>query len=395
MQSSATTGNGAQARAELLLIQASGALRALQLSVGLPVLLSGGLDDFRSITAVVGSHLSAVVWSTVLFTVMLRRRRVTLEWVLVDLALAAIWLIAVPQMCVTSCASGWQLWVVPSAMGSIILAMIFIPFGIAVVGTLAVAGAYVLGIWEHVVRTRAPAPDALGSVAVNVFFMLGFALLSWVCARMLRASARQVDLATADAIEARAREATARARYDERTRQYDVLHHTVLSTLSKIARGGLDHRADEVRALCTRDADFLRGLMSGAADIGPGDFVGALAGVVRDKQALGLRVNSQFHALPTELPPAVAAMLLGATREALNNVAKHAEVDEAWLTAVGEGDGVRVVVVDRGVGFEPEAVTGGRGLIRELRHRVIETGGTVDVTSSPGHGTVVEVLWTP
>ncbi|SCF28926.1 Signal transduction histidine kinase [Micromonospora matsumotoense] len=393
MLSPAETVHGARGRAELLLIQASGALRAVQLSVGLPVLLFGGLDDFRSTTAIVGSHLSAVVWSAVLFTVMLRRRRVSLAWVLVDLALAAMWLITVPQMCVTSCASGWQLWTVPSAIGSIILAMVFIQIGIAAVGTLVVVGAYVLGIWEHVSRSGMPAPDALGSVAVNVFFMLGFALLAWLCAWMLRSSARQVDLATAEAIEARAREATARARYDERTRQYDVLHHTVLSTLSKIARGGLDHRDEAVRALCARDAEFLRGLMSGAAETGPSDFVGALAGVVRDKQALGLRVNSQFHALPATLPPAAASMLLGATREALTNVAKHANVDEAWLTAVGEGDGVRIVVVDRGVGFEQEAVPTGRGLIRELRHSVIETGGTVDVTSSPGHGTVVEVTW--
>jgi signal transduction histidine kinase len=235
--------------------------------------------------------------------------------------------------------------------------------------------------------------DWTGTVAVNVFFMIGFALLGWVCSRLLRGAARKVDRATADAIEARDREASARARYDERTRQYDVLHHTVLSTLSKIARGGLDHRTEEVRALCARDADFLRGLITGADDIGPGDFVGALAGVVRDKQALGLRVHSQFHALPSRLPQASAAMLLGAAREALSNVAKHAGVDEAWLTAVGEDGGVRLTVVDRGDGFDPAVTPCGRGLMRELRHRVIESGGKVDVTSSPGHGTVVEVLW--
>ena len=121
----------------------------------------------------------------------------------------------------------------------------------------------------------------------------------------------------------------------------------------------------------------------------------ALAGVVRDKQALGLRVHAQYHALPSRLPETGAAMLLGAAREALTNVAKHAGVDEAWLTAVGEDGGVRLTVVDRGVGFDPSAAPVGRGLICELRHRVIESGGTVDITSTPGHGTVVEVLWKP
>jgi len=56
---------------------------------------------------------------------------------------------------------------------------------------------------------------------------------------------------------------------------------------------------------------------------------------------------------------------------------------------------VRLTVVDRGAGFDPAAVPVGRGLIRELRHRVIESGGTVDITSTPGHGTAVEVLWKP
>jgi hypothetical protein len=391
----AMTVNGARAHAELVLIKASGTLRAVQLSVGVPVLLFGGLDDFRSTTVIVGSHLSAVVWSAVMFAVMLRRRRVSPSWVLADLALAAIWLVTVPQLCVASCASGWQLWVVPPAVGSITLATIFVQVGVAAIGTVTVAAAYTAGIWGNVARTEGMTADTAGMMAVNVFFMLGFGVLGWVVARLQRASAQQIDLATADAIEARAREATARARYDERTRQYDVLHQTVLSTLNKIARGGLDHRSDEVRALCARDSDFLRGLITGADDIGPSDFVGALASVVRDKQALGLRVHSQFHALPSTLPPPAASMLLGAAREALTNVAKHAGVGEAWLTAVGEEGGVRLTVVDRGDGFDPAAAPAGRGLIRELRHSVIETGGTVDVTSSRGHGTVVEVLWRP
>ncbi|MBB5868286.1 signal transduction histidine kinase [Allocatelliglobosispora scoriae] len=395
MHPAAATVNGARTHAELVLIKGSATLRAIQLSVGLPVLLFGGFDDFRSTTVIVGSYLSGVAWSAVMFTMALRRRRVALSWVLADLALAAIWLFTVPQMCVASCASGWQLWVVPPAVGSVTLAAIFIQVGIAAVGTVTVAVAYTAGIWANAARTVGMSADTVGMMAVNVFFMLGFGVLGWVLARLQRASAWKVDLATADAIEARAREATARARYDERTRQYDVLHQTVLTTLNKIARGGLDHRADEVRALCARDSDFLRGLMTGADDIGPGDFVGALAGVVRDKQALGLRVHSQFHALPSTLPPPAASMLLGAAREALTNVAKHAGVGEAWLTAVGEQGGVRLAVVDRGVGFDPAAKPGGRGLIRELRHSVIETGGTVDVTSGPGHGTVVEVLWKP
>ena len=47
---------------------------------------------------------------------------------------------------------------------------------------------------------------------------------------------------------------------------------------------------------------------------------------------------------------------MGAAREALNNAAKHADVDKVWLTASGDGQGgVSVTVVDRSAGFDPEA----------------------------------------
>ncbi|GIH02186.1 hypothetical protein Rhe02_02530 [Rhizocola hellebori] len=382
----------ARDRVERVLIFGAGLLRGLQLAAGLPVLFVGGLAPLRSPTLAGSSYLVAVAWSALLFLVAVRTNRVGLGWVCLDLALSVFWLLAVPQLCLPEgCGTSWPGWVVPPAMGSAILAVVFAPRYVAVAGTLLIALSYVMGIREHLATAR----QALGSALVNAYFIVGFAVLAGVLAHLLRRSAVQVDAATTQAIEARARESAAQARFDERTRQYDVLHHTVLSTLSKIARGGLDHRREEVRALCARDADFLRDLVTGGGEESPGDFVSALAGVVRDKQALGLKVHSQFHALPASLPVGVAPVLLGAAREALTNAAKHAGTDEAWLTAVGEGDSLRMVIVDRGSGFEPAAAIAGRGLVRELNHSVIEVGGKVTLTSSPGHGTMVEVHWQP
>ncbi len=377
---------------ERLLIYGAAMLRVLQLAYGLPVVLAGGLDHLRSTPLIAVIYLTTVSWAATLFTFAMRTGRVAPGWVYADLALSVLWLVTVPHLCVLQqCASSWQWWVVPQAMGSAILAIVFVRRSLAITGTLLIGVAYVAGIWDHLTSSQ----DALASGLSNSYFLVGFTSLAWIFSHLMRSSASQVDTLTADAIEARAREAAARARYDERTRQFDVLHHTVLSTLSKIARGGLDHRAEEVRALCSRDADFLRNLVTGSGEERAGDFVASLAGVVRDKQALGLKVYSRFHALPAAVPPAVAPVLLGAAREALTNAAKHAGTDEAWLTAVGDGDGLRMVIVDRGVGFEPENATLGRGLIRELRHSVIEIGGKATVTSTPGHGTVVEVLWQP
>jgi signal transduction histidine kinase len=381
----------ARDRVERLLIFGAGLLRALQLAAGLPVLIAGGLELFLSATLVGLAYLAAVSWSALLFAVAVRTNRVRLGWICADLSLSIFWLLAVPQMCLLNECTSWLGWVVPPAMGSAILAVIFAPRMLAAAGTLAIGLSYVIGIWQHL----ATAQQAAGSAMVNAYFIVGFAVLAGILAHLLRTSAVQVDTATMTAIEARARESAAQARFDERIRQYDVLHHTVLSTLSKIARGGLDHRREDVRALCARDADFLRDLVTGTGEESLGDFVSALAGVVRDKQALGLKVHSQFHALPVTLPVGVAPVLLGAAREALTNAAKHAGTDEAWLTAVGDGDSLRMVIVDRGTGFEPASATAGRGLMRELNHSVIEVGGRVTLTSSPGHGTMVEVQWQP
>ena len=123
------------------------------------------------------------------------------------------------------------------------------------------------------------------------------------------------------------------------------------------------------------------------------------------------RVNTVFDRLPPDLPPGVVEALTGAAREALNNVAKHARTDEAWLTAsaegagetggdggdrgAGGGGGVRVTVVDRGVGFDPGARPMGLGVNHSILKRVADAGGRATVTGAPGEGTIVEMTWTP
>jgi signal transduction histidine kinase len=111
---------------------------------------------------------------------------------------------------------------------------------------------------------------------------------------------------------------------------------------------------------------------------------------------LGLRINQQFDSLPKQIPTHVTEALVGAAREALNNVVKHAHTSEAWLSAYGDGHGgVTVTVVDRGKGFDPNGKSAGLGLMRSVKHRVLEVGGGVRIDSAPGEGTSVELSWTP
>jgi signal transduction histidine kinase len=92
------------------------------------------------------------------------------------------------------------------------------------------------------------------------------------------------------------------------------------------------------------------------------------------------------------LAPDVVHAFGEATREALNNVHKHAGTNTAWMTVTG-GDAVQVRVVDRGCGFEPGAVRPGLGLAGSIRDRMCDVGGAARVTSEPGEGTCVELAW--
>ena len=52
---------------------------------------------------------------------------------------------------------------------------------------------------------------------------------------------------------------------------------------------------------------------------------------------------------------------------------------------------VRLTVQDWGVGFDPQEVKGERFGLRGIRERVRLLGGTADIGSAPGKGTIITV----
>jgi signal transduction histidine kinase len=75
-------------------------------------------------------------------------------------------------------------------------------------------------------------------------------------------------------------------------------------------------------------------------------------------------------------------------QEALTNVAKHAGIDRARVEVIEAGDEIRVLIEDRGLGFDSEGKTDGFGLLG-MRERVLLAGGTLAVSSTAGAGTVI------
>jgi len=97
-----------------------------------------------------------------------------------------------------------------------------------------------------------------------------------------------------------------------------------------------------------------------------------------------LKVAFQADGPCDDIAPAVALCVYRATQEALQNVIKHAGVDEAEVALACDEGVLRLVVSDRGAGMSDKTPTG-LGLI-SIAERARLVGGTVELQSQPGHG---------
>lgn len=78
-------------------------------------------------------------------------------------------------------------------------------------------------------------------------------------------------------------------------------------------------------------------------------------------------------------------------KEALNNAAKHAHATEVHSDITIYGEHLLISITDNGTGFDAGAVRPGNGLLN-LERRARDLGGTMRLSSVPGHGTTVELL---
>jgi signal transduction histidine kinase len=92
------------------------------------------------------------------------------------------------------------------------------------------------------------------------------------------------------------------------------------------------------------------------------------------------------------LPAGQQVVLLRAAQEALANVRKHAGAEHVLITLGASAGDIRIEICDDGRGFEPAAVDGAGFGLAAMRGRVEESGGSVEVVSTPGGGTRVQVL---
>lgn len=77
--------------------------------------------------------------------------------------------------------------------------------------------------------------------------------------------------------------------------------------------------------------------------------------------------------------------------EAVNNLMKHSGAGEARLALHADGGTLRVMLEDRGIGFDPSGVPPDRNGLRNIRRRMEALGGRLEIASKPGQGTRVSI----
>jgi len=101
--------------------------------------------------------------------------------------------------------------------------------------------------------------------------------------------------------------------------------------------------------------------------------------------------------IAVRLPTPLVAELLAVVRAALQNVVQHAgDGAHAWVFLDVLPTEVSLTIRDDGTGMDAqrlaEAAAEGRlGVVRSIRGRIDDLGGSVVITSSPGHGTELEI----
>lgn len=180
-----------------------------------------------------------------------------------------------------------------------------------------------------------------------------------------------------------------RIRSEERAEMAAHLHDSVLQTLALIQK-----RSDDVGVtnLARRQERELRTWLfedkTGREPLGFRSALEAVMAEVEDLHEVPIEVIVVGdRAVDAEIEP-----ILGASREAATNAARHSGATRIDVFAEVGAERVEVFIRDQGIGFDPDAVDEDRAGIRDsIRARMERHGGEAIVFSRPETGTEVEL----
>ena len=166
----------------------------------------------------------------------------------------------------------------------------------------------------------------------------------------------------------------------------------VAYTLEAVSRSDdttpLAELATSTRDIVTR----LRALLNSIypVEVPPEGWAHGFDDLAEQLRAEGVEVNIDITSMP--LGPTDEILLLRVTREALRNVARHAQAHRVEIMFARTGRGARLEIDDDGRGFGPlgTAAPGHIGL-RLLDDLARDLGAELEVDAAPGQGTTIRL----
>lgn len=114
----------------------------------------------------------------------------------------------------------------------------------------------------------------------------------------------------------------------------------------------------------------------------------------QENKRTGIRVQLEVEGIRRRLDPLAETVIFRIAQEALTNVRRHAQVEQAQLKMTFLADAVAIQIRDQGLGFDPgqELVPPHGWGLAGMRERVESLGGSLTIQSALGQGTLVEAV---
>jgi PAS domain S-box-containing protein len=196
------------------------------------------------------------------------------------------------------------------------------------------------------------------------------------------------------------------ATIEERQRLSRELHDSVSQALYGIVLGARTARtllerdpqaaAEPLQYVLTLAEDALAEMRAMIFELRPDSLEteGLVAALLRQSDLMRARYKLVIDAALSEepaLPLEAKEALYRIAREAMNNIARHAQAQRVTIRLQSAPDSVTLEISDDGRGFDASASYAGHMGLQSMRERAERLKATCEIASSPGQGTTLRV----
>lgn len=170
-----------------------------------------------------------------------------------------------------------------------------------------------------------------------------------------------------------------------------------LESLARTQKGSVQPQIEECVATTAHALERVRQLSLSLRPLQLDD-LGLIAALRShlDRQAKigGLTPHFEANDAPQQVPPETETACFRVAQEAINNVLRHARARTLWMRVFTTEQGLGLSVRDDGAGFDLDAArrraaAGGSLGVVSMEERVALSGGSLELRTAPGQGTIL------